>query len=401
MTSDPGPLAILFLIRRLDLGGSERQLVVLARGLAAAGHRVGVITFYPGGALEGELGGSGVRLMSLDKRSRWDLAAPLAGLARLLRREKPALLHGYLPVANVLALLMRPLVPGLKVIWGLRGSFSDAAGYDRARGLSFALERRLAGRPDLIIANSARGRDLALDRGYPAKRLVVVPNGIDTARFRPDAEARARQRAAWALDGDDRVIGMMARHDPVKDHDTFLAAARIAASERQDLRFVAIGEGAPERQAAFEARSAALGLGARVIAEGARLDPEAAYNGFDLATLTSSHGEGFPNALAEAMACGVPCVSTDVGDAARILGEVGLIVRPRDAKALARAWLGMLDRLAAEPAMQARVRERVIDDFSDAALIRRSTEALYGVLGRQALPRPDGLPWSSFSDPAP
>ena len=101
------------------------------------------------------------------------------------------------------------------------------------------------------------------------------------------------------------------------------------------------------------------------------------------------------------MACGVPCVSTDVGDAARILGEVGLIVQPRDPKALARAWLDMLDRLAAEPELQARVRERVIDDFSDAAMIRRSTVAMYGVLGRQTSPRPDGLSWSSFSDPAP
>ncbi len=401
MTPDPGPLAIFFLIRRLDLGGSERQLIVLARGLAAAGHRVGVITFYPGGALENELAGTAVRLISLDKRGRWDLAAPLARLARLLRRERPAVLHSYLPVANVLALLLRPLVPGLKVIWGLRGSFSGAAGYDRIRGLSFALERWLSGRPDLIIANSERGRGAALDRGYPVGRVIVVPNGIDTARFGPDPEARRRQRAAWGLDDGHRVIGMVARLDPVKDHDTFLAAARIAAAKRQELRFVVIGAGSPERQAAFDARAAEFGLGAQVISEAARLDIEAVYNGFDLATLTSSHGEGFPNVLAEAMACGVPCVSTEVGDAALILGDLGLVVRPRDPQALALAWLSLLDRTTADPALRSGVRERIVGNFSEVAMVERSIEAIRSVLGRRVSPGPGRFSWSSSSDPAP
>ncbi len=401
MTPGPEPLAILFLIRRLDLGGTERQLIVLARGLAAAGHRVGVITFYPGGALENELAGTAVRLMSLNKRGRWDLAAPLVRLARLLRRERPMVLHGYLPVANALALLLRPLVPGLKVIWGLRGSFSGAAGYDRMRGLSFALERRLSGRPDLIIANSERGRGVALDQGYPAGRVVVVPNGADTARFTPNPESRARQRTAWGQNDGHRVIGMVARLDPVKDHDTFLAAARIAAAKRQDLRFVVVGADSPERQAAFDARAAELGLGARVISEAARLDIETVYNAFDLATLTSSHGEGFPNVLAEAMACGVPCVSTEVGDAALILGDLGQIVPPRDPEALAQAWLSLLDRTLADPALKAGVRQRIVDNFSEAAMVERSMEAIGAVLGQRVSPGSGRLSWSSSSDPAP
>lgn len=401
MSSGLEPLEILFLIRRLDLGGTERQMIVLARGLAAAGHRVGVITLYPGGALEDELGGSGVRLMSLDKRSRWNLAAPLARLGRLVRREKPMVLYSFLPAANVLALLPRPLVPGLKVIWGLRGSFSGAAGYDRMRGLSFALERWLSRCPDLIIANSERGRGIALNQGYPAGRMVVVPNGIDTARFGPDPEARRRQRAAWGLDDGHRVIGMVARLDPVKDHETFLAAAQIAASERQDLRFVVVGAAIPERQAVFDARAAELGLGARVISEAARLDIEAVYNGFDLATLTSSHGEGFPNVLAEAMACGVPCVSTEVGDAALILGDLGLVVRPRDAQALAQAWLSLLDRALTDPALKSRVQQRIAGNFSETAMVERSIEAICALLGQRVSPSPDRLSWSSSSDPAP
>lgn len=380
MTSDRAPFSILFLIRRLDAGGAERQLVTLAQGLAAVGHRVAVISLYPGGALEGELSGTGVRLMSAEKRGRWHFVAPLVRLARLLRQERPQILHSYLPVANILGLMLRPLVPGLRVVWGLRGTLSDAQGYDRLRGLSFALERRLSKGPDLIIANSDRGRRLARDWGYPAGRLIMVPNGIDTSRFKPDPRARAQQRAAWRLADEAPVVGIVARIDPMKDYDTFLAAARIAATQRDDLRFVVIGDGPPDRRRTFDARVRQLGLDGRVLSERFRPDIEAVYNALDIATLTSSHGEGFPNVLAEAMACGIPCVSTDVGDAAQIIGEADLIVRPRDAAALAHSWLALLDRLAEDPELKATVRQRVIDDFGEAAMIERSAVALRSVL---------------------
>ena len=378
----PSPPSILFLIRRLDLGGTERQLTVLARGLAAAGHRVGVVSFYSGGEIEDEFTGTTVHLISLNKKGRWNIAAPLIRLVRQVRKEKPRILHSYLPMVNVIATMLRPFMPGTKIIWGIRGSFSDASVYDRMRGFSFALERWLSATPDLIIANSQRGRCVAVDRGYPSGRLIVVPNGIDTSRFRPDSEARKRQRAAWNLSEGNKVIGMVARLDPVKDHDTYLAAAKIAAAERDELRFVVVGKGSPKQMAAVTARAATLGLGSRLIFEGPRFDMETVYNALDLATLTSCRGEGFPNVLAEAMSCGVPCVSTDVGDSAKILGEAGLVIPPRDPNALAGAWSSMLDRLADEPDLKPLVRERIVHNFGETVMIQRSIEAFYGVLGR-------------------
>ena len=124
-------------------------------------------------------------------------------------------------------------------------------------------------------------------------------------------------------------------------------------------------------------RAAELGLGARLIAGGARQDPEAAYNGFDLATLTSSHREGFRNAIGEAMACGVPCVATDVGDSALIVGDTGLTVAPRDPAALADGWRRLLELPdEARADMGLRARQRICERFSVEALCENVDRAL-------------------------
>jgi glycosyltransferase involved in cell wall biosynthesis len=127
----------------------------------------------------------------------------------------------------------------------------------------------------------------------------------------------------------------------MKDHQAFLAAARIAAKERPDLVFVLAGTGT-EPGSTIAVQAAALGLGDRVRLLGRRSDIPALFAAFDLVTLSSANGEGFSNVLGEAMACGTPCVATDVGDASIILGDSGVIVPPRSPEALAQAWLRMI-----------------------------------------------------------
>jgi glycosyltransferase involved in cell wall biosynthesis len=160
----------------------------------------------------------------------------------------------------------------------------------------------------------------------------------------------------------------------MKDHGTFLDAAARLAAERDDVRFVCVGDGLPAYRASLERRAAELGLGARLTWAGRRGDVPAVLSALDLLTSSSAFGEGFSNVIAEAMACGVPCVVTDVGDSAAIVGELGAVVPPRDPRALVGAWCTVLERRDEFP--EAELRGRIERKFSLDALIERTERAL-------------------------
>src|SRR5450755_3915467 len=111
---------ILFLLRSLDIGGAERQLVELAEGLQRSGWRVKVATFYGGGALESDLVGRGVGLHVIGKRGRWDMIGFSRRLCSYLREERPDFLHGYLVVPNILTVLLKPMLSRTRIVWGVR-----------------------------------------------------------------------------------------------------------------------------------------------------------------------------------------------------------------------------------------------------------------------------------------
>ena len=243
-------MKVIFLSRSLGRGGAERQLVTLVKGLRGRDIDARIALFYRAGGLDDEAQNAGVPLIYLGKSGRWDLVGFLLRLGAMVRRERPQILHGYLPVPNILAALAKPLISHLRVVWGVRASNLDPSFYDRLSRLSYGLERRLSGIPDLIISNSHAGRDHAIARGFPAERTVVVPNGIDVARFKPDPEAGAKIRRNWGIGQKEKVVGLVGRHDPMKDHGTFLEAAAILAEQRQDIRFACVGGGPLGRGAA-------------------------------------------------------------------------------------------------------------------------------------------------------
>ena len=367
-------MKITFLIPSLAAGGAERQLVTLARELAARGEKISVVVFHSGGALEAPLRHAGVEVHALNKRGRLDIVGFLARMAGLLRAIAPDVLHAYLPTANLAALAMRPFLPGTRIVWGIRASVVDFAAYGIASRLVYAVERRCARLPDLIIVNSRKGREQYLAGGFPAAKLAVVENGIDTEYFSPRPEEGRALRGRWGVAPGETVVGIAARIDPMKDHETFLRAAGIAALARSDLRFVCVGGGGEGDFARL--RALAESLGVRAALAGECHDMPAAYSGFDIA-VCSSKGEGFPNMVAEAMACGVPVVATDVGDSARIVGDTGVIVPSRDPQALAQGLLRLLALPVGErKALGARARERILSEFNLDALAGNTLQAL-------------------------
>ena len=333
------PLRILLLLRDLNVGGAQRQATILARALAALGHEITIATLYPGGALETDLQGAPVRRESLDKQGRADVAQFGARYLGLLKRARPDVIYSFLTVQNLLSLAGRLTSPRPLIVWGLRAAAMDMDHYDELSRQTHAWEAHLANAADLIIANSEAGAADAIARGFPAGRVRVVTNAVDTARFAPDPEKRARARATWDV-GDDLVIGHAARLDPMKDHDTFLAAFALVFAARKDVRAVCILPTEQER-AALKGRIEQQHFEGVLVTDDCS-DIATAMNGFDLFCSSSAYGEGFSNTLAEALACGKPCVATNVGDAAALVGDAGMIAPPRSPHQLAAALLQVM-----------------------------------------------------------
>jgi glycosyltransferase involved in cell wall biosynthesis len=381
MSPSAVPLRIVFLIRSLGYGGAERQMVVLACALRQRGHRVSVLTFYSGGALEPELRAAHVRVRSLEKRGRWDVAGFAARLHRALREEQPNVLHSYLVVPNIIAVAARPLFRGVRIVWGERASNMDLSHYDWLSRFSSGLARTLSRVPDLLILNSRAGLEYAASRGYPRAKMTVIPNGIDTDRFVPDASARRRVRDEWGVAPNERLIGLVGRLDPVKDHETFLRAAARLAETRDDVRFVCVGDGDAHYARAMRELAHDLGIGTRVNWVAGRSDMPAVYNALDIVCLSSA-SEGFPNVIAEAMSCGVPSVATDVGDAAWLLSRPELVAPARDAVALSERMKTLLDSSSGQfAAIGKEARERILAHFSIASLVGNTERALAGLFG--------------------
>ena len=364
---------IVMLTRRLDIGGAERQLVELAKGLHAAGWHVIVATFYKGGALASSLRESGVEIVALDKKSRWDVFGFAWRLVALVRRSKPQVLHAYLSTANVLATLLRPFFGRVRIVWGVRSSNMDLRNYDWLAALESRIARTLSRHADLIIANSEAGRAYHAAEGYPAANMVVVPNGVDMDKFAPNGEARVRVREQWGVAPQHVLVGHVARLDPMKDHRNFLKAAAAVAAARPTARFVCVGDGPAAYRDVLHAEARALGLDGKLVWAGARHDMPDVYNALDLLVSPSAYGEGFPNTIVEAMATGVPCVVTDVGDSAAIVGSLGWICPPGNTAALAAAMRTAIETL---PCDAARIRAHVAASYSSAILLERTLARL-------------------------
>jgi glycosyltransferase involved in cell wall biosynthesis len=373
-------IRITFLVHSLEVGGAEVQLTVLACGLDRNEFEPTVICFHDQGALLEELRDAGIPVATLGLRGRHDAFGFFLRLIRAVRASRPDVVYSYLDFPNAIAAIIKPLARRSRLIWGIRTSDMKLAGRPLSWRAFFALERLLARSADLIICNSWAGRQHLRQQRFRSDAMTVVANGIDTERFRPNPVSRKRWRAEFDFSDNDIVIGLVARLDPVKDHETFLRAASELAHELPTARFVCIGGGPTEYAEELRRLGDALGLGHRLIWTGPRDDVSDLLNALDIATLCSAYGEGFPNAVGEGMAMALPFVTTDVGDAARVVGDADAVVPIASPFALAAAW-----RQFAELSPEARAeagaaaRARIVTCFPRKTMIEKTSDLLRGV----------------------
>ena len=368
-------MKILFLSRQLNIGGAERQLVTLASELAARGHEIVIASYYPGGALSEMIDPKRIKVISYEKKSRWDLFTLLFKTLKVVRDEQPTVLHGWMHTQNVVATFAKVLNPKVTMVWAVRASNLETH-LDWAEKLTIWLQARLSRFASRITVNSMAGLEYAAQGGLPREKMLFVPNGIDTNAFYPNDEERRRVRAQWNMGDDMKIVGNISRFDPIKNHKMFLKAAAAVAAERADVRFVCVGHGKESYLQELKQLSRTLGLEGKVHWIQAQSDVRAAYNAVDV-FCSSSLTEGFPNVIGEAMACGRHCVVTDVGDSALVVGDTGVVVPSDNAQAMS---AGLLDRLNARETMNLRARQRILENFTVAHLGDKSEYVLYQAL---------------------
>lgn len=362
-------MKVLHVITGLQTGGAERMLANLCIASLRAGGSPVVVALCPGGSQYERLREAGVPVSNLGMKRGMPSIVGLTRLARLLHSEKAEVVQSWMYHADLYAMLALWLSGRrrlTRLYWGVRCSDMDLRRYGIILRLTVRLCALLSRSTDGIVVNSRAGAHIHRRLGYPARRMTVIDNGFDTEKFRPDAEQRRAMRRALGLADNAFVVGCVARLDDMKDFPTLGAALDCL----DGVTCIAVGK---DTEAVADAKG--------MIALGERSDVPRLLNGFDLLVSSSAFGEGFSNAIGEAMATGVPVVATDVGDARRILGDAGRIVPPRNPRALARAVSDLRNDPETRQAMGRAARRRIEQHFS----LRHSLEAfetLYGAPGR-------------------
>jgi len=373
---------IFILIRSLNIGGTERQIIELIKGLDNNRFDITIGLFYNEGALIEEIKSMPwIHVISLKKSGRWDIIRFVFRFIKLLKVLQPDILYSFLPDANIVGLIAGRLSGVKRIVWGVRASNMDVSRYDWLARISLRLSAFLSRFPDAIIANSFGGIKFHRNIGYNTNRMMIIQNGIDIDRFKPDHSAGLRVRDEWNIDEETIAIGLVGRLDPMKDHTTFLQAVKIFNQEERSVRFVCIGDGKELYKSEIHSLCRRLGLNGSIIWAGERCDMTAVYNSMDIVTSSSSFGEGFPNVIGEAMACGVPCVVTDIGDSAIIVGETGIVVPPEDPQALADGWRSMLKRLNDKSySIKEMARARIVSRYNSETFIQKTSRMFLSLL---------------------
>ncbi|HEV2112011.1 MAG TPA: glycosyltransferase [Gammaproteobacteria bacterium] len=381
-------MKVLHVISGLDTGGAELFLERLALGLAKQEFSQAVVALRHAGAAASRLESAGIPVHVLHAGANLEGLKAAFALRSIVRQQVPDLIQGWLYHGNLGASLMRSLGGACPVIWNVRHSLDDW----RAETVRLRAVIRLGGvlsaSAARILFNSATAARQHQRLGYPAHKALVVPNGFDCQRFRPDAGLRSAARSGLGIGDKTPIIGMVARYSAIKDHGTFLQAARVVADALPQARFLLVGRDVDRGNPALRQLLQTLQLTEKVLAVGERQDMPALLNAMDIC-VSSSRAEGFPNAVGEAMACGLPCVVTDVGASAELVGDTGRVVPARAPEALASATLDLLNAGSeARSKMGIAARTRILQSYEQTAVVKQYAD-LYRIL---AAPAPGSFP---------
>jgi glycosyltransferase involved in cell wall biosynthesis len=392
---------VLHIINDLSIGGAEMMLYKLLSGMSEERFYPVVLSLVDRGQLRERIEALGIPIYSARIDPELPTPAALWRLIRAVRQVKPDLIQGWMSHGNLAAQLLAAVAaPRSRVLWNIRQTLYSFD-YEK-RGTAFAIKlcARLSNRPDRILYNSRTASAQHGAIGYRAEKTLVIPNGFDTELFAPSKEARRSVRSELGVAENTFLIGLIGRFHPMKGHSHFLRAAKRLLEQYPDVQFVLSGKEVSWRNSFLCELVQGLGLAERVHMLGERQDMPRITAALDIASSSSSYGEGFPNVIGEAMSCGVPCVVTDVSDLPWVVGETGRVVPPRDPVALSRAWADLIEMgTEGREALGTAARQRVIQYFPLESVVAQY-EALYeSVIDRKGKRSKSNVRYHRFSEP--
>lgn len=357
---------IVHIITDLNPGGAETMLARLLAVLKSGDIQYHVISLTGDGRIGELLRAEGIPVSILGFDPQKPNPLLFFQLVRLLRQLKPTGVHTWLYHADLLGGLAARLAGNIPVIWALHNSSLDSNSSKRRTLQVVRLCAWLSHYvPQKITYCSTVSRDLHIQLGYQADKMLFIPNGFDLEVFQPNADAYLSVRAELGLSPETPLIGFMARFDPQKDLNNFIQAAALLNHRMPEVRFLLAGMGIQNENAVLAQCLGQSKMQGMIYLLGRRDDTPRLTAALDLATVSSAYGEAFPLVIGEAMSCEVPCVATDVGDSKMIIGDTGRVVPPRDPHALADAWFAMLSLPASERrALGVKARQIIADHYS-------------------------------------
>lgn len=368
---------VLHIITGLGHGGAESMLIRLLGELKDK-YELKVIVLGSDMTRAEEIRRMGLKVETIQLNTSLPGPFSIFKLIRKIYKFNPDIVQTWMYHADLLGGVAARLAGDYPVIWSLRQSdFGTRPGLKIKLGLKLSslLAKFI---PKKIISCSQAGANFHIGQGYPEEKITVIPNAYETEKFKFDPQKRTRLRSQLNITDDDFLIGMVARFHPQKGHRTFIRAASLLAGENETVRFLLCGKDIDDSNEKLTGWLEEAKVRDRFFLLGERDDIVAINCALDLATLSSTYGEGFPNAVAEAMACETPGVVTDIGDSATIVGDTGIVVPAENPGALTEGWRKFIAMPTEERKKRGRqARRRIKENYSMQAVIPRF-EKVYG-----------------------
>lgn len=365
-------LTVVHIITSLDRGGAELLLLRLLTAQQDSGIQSSVIALAGSGGLRDQFEALGISVAELRLTRTIDIPNRMHRLTKLLRQSNPDVVQTWMYHSDLLGGLAARIARVPRVYWNIRHSYPLHPATRRSTRMIARINARLSNRlPTRIVCCASSAARLHAQIGYSSRKMLVIENGFDTERFRPIPAAAARLREANGLSRDTPIIGLVARFHEHKGHSVFVQAAQLLHQTHPETAFLLCGAGATAQNTTLTKLIKQAGLSGQFYLLGEQDNIEQVQAGLTIAC-SASLDEGFSNTLGEAMACGVPCVATDVGASSAIIGDTGWLVAPDDAAALAGAWAQALEepRTAFEARCSA-ARDRIVQRYGISQMCRR------------------------------
>lgn len=359
-------MKIVYIIPELYIGGAEVMLYNLLSNIDRDRFEPIILSLMDRGLFGEKFEQLDIPVHTVGMLAGKPSLASARRMIQLIEQLKPDLIQGWMYHGNLAAQFLKfagnRKVP---VLWSIHHSLHKISGEKPLTQAIIRFGSWSSQYVERVAYVSQRSKVQHEKIGYSQANSCIVPNGFDTSRFKPSAEVRQRFRQKLNISDDTFLIGSQARYSPMKDHANFLRAAQILLKDYPQTKFVAIGRDIDYDNQTLTNLIKELGIDQSVHLLGLRRDLPQITPALDILTSSSAFGEAFPMVIGEAMSCGVPCVVTDIGDSAWMVGDTGRIVPPKNPLALAKAWREIITMDAsARKDLGKSARQRIVEKFS-------------------------------------